>query len=182
LTDDVDTDKYILSNFGNNNKTVFVNTLDWKNTETPGVIWEKLYLNIGFFNTILDELDRVDASPAQADIVSCEAKVLRAWHLFKLLQYFSPYHSNELGIPVNLDAQLVGSYDARRRSQKEVYRILIDELTDVLECETSPRETYNVFYDKKIVNALLAEIYLFKGGSGAGGAVYSSPRRASTGT
>ena len=61
-------------------------------------------------------------------------------------------------------------------------RILIDELTDVLECETSPRETYNVFYDKKIVNALLAEIYLFKGGSGAGGAVYSSPRRASTGT
>lgn len=168
LTDDVDTDKYILSNFGNNNKTVFVNTLDWKNTETPGVIWEKLYLNIGFFNTILDELDRVDASPAQADIVSCEAKVLRAWHLFKLLQYFSPYHSNELGIPVNLNAQLVGSYDARRRSPKEVYGILIDELTDVLECETSPRETYNVFYDKKIVNALLAEIYLFKGGSGAG--------------
>ena len=45
----------------------------------------KLYLNIGFFNTILDELDRVDASPAQVDIVSCEAKVLRAWHLFKLL-------------------------------------------------------------------------------------------------
>lgn len=67
-----------------------------------------------------------------------------------------------------LDAQLVGDYDARRKSQKEVYGILIDELTEVLECETSPRETYNVFYDKKIVNALLAEIYLFKGGSGAG--------------
>ena len=168
LTDDVDSDKYIQSSYGNNNKTLFVNTLDWKNSETPGIIWQTLYLNIGFFNTILDELGRVDASREQADIVRCEAMVLRAWHLFKLLQYFSPYHSDKLGIPANLDAQLVGDYDARRKSQKEVYGILIDELTEVLECETSPRETYNVFYDKKIVNALLAEIYLFKGGSGAG--------------
>ena len=62
LTDDVDTDKYIQSSYGNNNKTLFVNTLVWKNSETPGIIWQTLYLNIGFFNNILDELGRVDAS------------------------------------------------------------------------------------------------------------------------
>lgn len=36
LTDDVDTDKYIQSSYGNNNKTLFVNTLDWKNSGNTG--------------------------------------------------------------------------------------------------------------------------------------------------
>ena len=84
------------------------------------------------------------------------------------MQYFSPYHSNELGIPFNTDSQAVGSYNKQRKTQAQVYRFLIDELTTVIDCKTEPRATYNIFYDKNLAHALLAEIYLFKGGSGAG--------------
>ncbi len=166
-SDDVDTDKYYSSSAGRNNKVLFAKSINWDNTDQPGFIWKSYYLNIGFYNTILDELSKVDASKVQADIVKFEAKVLRAWHIFKLMQYFSPYKLNKYGIPLNLDAQMVGEYNDSRKTQKEVYDIIISELTECLECETAPKETYNVFYDKRIINAILAQVYLFKGDSGA---------------
>lgn len=165
--DDIDVDTYVKNSFFGNIKNLYIESIDWKNTTQPGLIWKMLYANIGFFNTIIDELDRVEASKEQADIVLCEAKVLRAWHLFKLTQYFSPYHLNKYGLPVNLNAQMVAEYDASRKTQEEIYQIIISELTECLECATEPRSTYNVFYDKNIINALLAQIFHYKGDSGA---------------
>lgn len=166
--DDIDVDTYVKNRyiFGNI-KNLYVESANWKNTTQPGVIWKAYYSNIGFFNTIIDELSRVEASKEQADIVRCEAKVLRAWHLFKLMQYFSPYHLNKYGLPVNLDAQKVAEYDASRKTQEEVYRIIISDLTECVECTTEPRSTYNVFYDKNIIHAILAQVFLYKGDSGA---------------
>lgn len=168
LSDDIDSEKYMSTSIGGNNKALYKLTANWRNFETPGIIWKNLYANIGFYNTILDELSKVEATKAQSDIISCEVRVLRAWNLFKLMQYFSPYHNAKLGIPVNLDAQMVGEYDGTRKTQAEVYNIIIKELTDVLASTTEPRETYNLFFDKTIVNALLAQVYHFKGGSAAG--------------
>lgn len=167
LSDDIDSDKYMKTSLGGNNKNLYKLTANWKNMETPGVIWKNLYTNIGFYNTILDELSNVSSTKEQSEIVSCEVRVLRAWNLFKLMQYFSPYKEAKMGLPVNFDAQLVGEYDKTRRSQSEIYSLIIKELSDVLSSTTSPRETYNIFFDKKIVNAILAQVYLFKGDSGA---------------
>ncbi|MFR7807911.1 MAG: hypothetical protein ACLU4N_00645 [Butyricimonas faecihominis] len=36
-----------------------------------------------------------------------------------------------------------------------------------MECTTEPRSTYNVFYDKNIIHAILAQVFLYKGDSGA---------------
>ena len=166
--DDIDVDTYVKNNsILGNVKNLYMESVNWKNTTQPGIIWKIFYSNIGFFNTIIDELSRVEASKEQADIVRCEAKVLRAWHLFKLMQYFSPYHLNKYGIPVNLDAQMVAEYDASRKTQEQVYRIIISDLIECAECTTEPRSTYNVFYDKNIAHAMLAQVFLYKGNSGA---------------
>ena len=168
-SDDLNTDTWLNGNWmANNKRALYTNSLNWQNTTMPGTIWGNYFSNIGFYNTIIDELANVSASQEEKDIVEQEARFLRAWYLFKVLQYFSPYHSNELGIPFNTDSQAVGSYNKQRKTQAQVYRFLIDELTTVIDCKTEPRATYNIFYDKNLAHALLAEIYLFKGGSGAG--------------
>jgi len=168
-SDDLNTDTWLNGNWmANNKRALYTNSLNWQNTTMPGTIWGNYFSNIGFYNTIIDELANVSASQEEKDIVEQEARFLRAWYLFKVLQYFSPYHNNELGIPFNTDSQAVGSYNKQRKTQVQVYRFLIDELTTVIDCKTEPRPAYNIFYDKNLAHALLAEIYLFKGGSGAG--------------
>lgn len=166
ISDDIDADTYPPSQF--NFRILYKDSDNWQNEYMPGKIWSAYFLNIGFYNTIIDELSRVEATKEDSDIVKCEVKVLRAWHIFKLMQYFSPYTNDILGLPLNLDAQAVGSYGGTRMTQTEVYKIIISDLNEVLNCETMPRATYNIFFNKKIVNALLAQIYHFKAGSGAG--------------
>ncbi len=166
--DDLDIDRYLNNPFGRNNRSLFHNSLDWQNATVPGILWSNYYQNIGFYNMLEHELGEVDGvSQTDAQIVLGEVKFLRAWSLFKLMQYFSPYHNNELGIPVNLDAETVGSFDARRRTQSEVYDIILAELQEILDYTAVPT-SYNIFYDKKLIHALMAQVFHFKGGSGAG--------------
>ncbi|MEG0797093.1 MAG: RagB/SusD family nutrient uptake outer membrane protein [Odoribacter sp.] len=167
--DDLNTGKYLDKWIGNNNKKLYNESMDWKQETETARIWKENYANIGFYNTILDELANIDGvTEDQANIIKGEAKFLRAWNLFKLLQYFSPYKLDKYGLPVNFDSQAVGSYNSQRKTQTEVYQLILADLTEVLDYKTVPT-TYNCFYDKKIIHALLAEVYHFKGGSGAAG-------------
>lgn len=167
-SDDLDVDGYLDNPFAQNNKGLFYNSLDWQEDSISGILWRKYYENIGFYNMLLDELSHIDGVQAdQAHIIQGEAKFLRAWSFFKLMQYFSPYKTEKLGIPVNLNSQAVGSYDSRRRSQTEVYRLILDELSEILDYPTPPT-SFNIFYDKKLIHALMAQVYHFKGASGAG--------------
>lgn len=168
-SDDLDYEQYLNNPFGRNNRGFFNSSLDWKENTIPGIIWKEYYSNIGFFNTILTELGRLNnTSTEQREVIAGEAKFLRAWYLFKLMQYFTPYHNNEYGLPVNFDAEAVGSYDSKRKTQSEVYSLVISELNEILNYQSAERPGYSVFYDKKIVHALLAQVYHYKGGSGAG--------------
>ncbi len=167
--DELDTDLFLENDMARNETRLYRESLNWMNRDMAGTIWADYFGAIGFLNTIVDALDNVKGgTPQEKDIVRCEARVLRAWYLFKLQQYYSPYGRDDLGIPFNLDSETVGEYAGERKTQTEVYKTIIDELTEVLECTTPPRATYNLFYDSKIINALLAQVYLFKGGSGAG--------------
>lgn len=159
---------YLDTYMGRNNRQLFYSSLQWYQPSLHKTLWKDLYESIGFYNTVIDELNNLEnVTEDDANIILGEAKFLRAWNFFKLMQYFSPYDRDDLGIPVNLDANYVLTYDKSRRTQTEVYNIIISELEEILMYETKPTD-FNIFYDKQLINALLAQVYHFKGGSGAG--------------
>ena len=144
---------------------VYTECIDWKGGSLAGVLWEKCYGAIGFLNVILDDLEKAGGyTQAEYETITGEVKTIRAYYIFKLLQFFAPYNSDKLGIPLNLDSENV--IPGGRLSQREVYRIVIRELEDVLEYETV-REKWNIFYYPGIVKAILAQVYMFKAGSAA---------------
>ncbi len=64
-----------------------------------------------------------------------EALTIRAFYIFKLLQLFALYDNNELGIPLNLDPEVIAG--TKRLSQQEVYKQIIGDLTEALNYETA---------------------------------------------
>lgn len=147
---------------------VLKKSIDWKNPDISEKIWSTHYQNIGFYNMIIQEAeDHPDVDEENTQRVIAEAKVLRAWQLFRLLQFFSPYHNDKMGLPLNTEPEKVGTYDRARKTQTENYRLITGDLEEVLTYSAKPSPTYNIFYDKNIVHALLAEVYLYKGDSGA---------------
>ena len=168
--DDLLPDKYLEVYPGRNNRGLFRQCMNWAQMDFPGSIWSYHFENIGYFNTIIGELSKIkDIDKAKAEIVLGEAKMLRAWELFKLLQYFVPYNNgDEYGLPYNLNSDQVGEYSKERKTVSQTYKTIIDELEEVLSYTTPPRESYNIFYDKNIINALLAQVYHHKGGSCCG--------------
>ena len=138
--------------------------VDWKGMSLAASIWNDSYSTIGLMNTVIDDLAGIPAAPAEAQPIDGEARTIRAYCLFKLLQCFAPYHSDELGVPLNLDSENVTP--GGRRSQLELYHLLEEELLEVLEYK-APRAEWNFFYSPRFIKSLLAEIYLFKAGSAA---------------
>ena len=139
--------------------------IDWKGVSLANVLWEKCYGAIGFMNVIIDDLEKAGGyTQTEYECIVGEAKTIRAYYIFKLLQFFAPYHDNKLGIPLNLDSDNVTPSD--RLSQREVYRVIIRELEEVLEFETV-RDKWNMFYSPGVVKAILAQVYMFKAGSAA---------------
>ena len=83
----------------------------------PGTIWGNYFSNIGFYNTIIDELANVSASQEEKDIVEQEARFLRAWYLFKVLQYFLPITAMNWGyrlIPIRKQSEVIINSGKRR--------------------------------------------------------------------
>lgn len=164
----LDDEKYLSNWWATNNRSTFHASLEWYKESHHAGLWNNLYSSIGFFNNILFDLGQVSGvSDDEANLIKGEAKFLRAWNLLKLMQYFSPYTNNDLGIPVNLNAEDVLVYDSSRKTQEEVYAIIISELEEIL-AYTTESSDFSLFYDKQMINALLSQVYLFKGGSGAG--------------
>ncbi len=167
-SDDYDPSTYLLTSVGSNNSTDLVASANWAHTGIHTTLWTLYYSNIGFYNVVLDELRKNPGTTAQNEQVSGEARVLRAWQFFRLMQYFSPYKLNELGLPLNTDPEKVQDYDSRRRTQTECYDFITSELEAVLAYTAEPSSTYNIFYNKRVINGLLAQVYHYKAGSGAG--------------
>lgn len=164
--DDIDMLNYS-TNFPDINdaaKSAYNESVDWKGTGLATGLWGNCYGTIGFMNTIIDNLSKFECTKAEYETIGGEAKVIRAYHIFKLLQFFAPYKDNRLGIPLNLDSENVTPSD--RWKQSDVYRVIIDELNEVLGYTTG-HEKWNIFYRPEIVKAILAQVYWFKAGSGA---------------
>lgn len=167
-SDDCNLEHYLDNWGGRNNRGDFNNSLEWKHPEIHETIWKTYFQAIGFYNIVLAELNKHrSAVEAENEQVAGEARVMRAFCFFRLLQLFSPYHDNRLGLPLNTDPDKVGTYDASRKSQTENYNFIISELEAVLAYTAQPIKGYSVFYNKTFIHGLLAQVYLYKGDSGA---------------
>ncbi len=152
------------SSINNDCMNRYYESTDWKARGMAGTIWQNGYSSIGFMNAILDDLAKVDHTLADKETIGGEAKVIRAWNILKLLQFFAPYGNDRLGIPLNLDSENVIPGD--RLTQTEIYRVIERELLEVLEYKT-PGRPWNFFYSPDFIRSVLAEMYLFRAGSAA---------------
>lgn len=163
--DDIDMMHFSDHPDGESSIAAYNECIDWKAVGMASNLWVQCYGTIGFMNAILDDLEKVgEYTQPEYETITGEARVIRAYHIFKLLQFFAPYHNDKLGIPLNLDSE--NMEPGGRWSQTEVYRLLTDELTEVLGYRTNS-QSWNIFYQTGIVKALLAQIYWFKAGSAA---------------
>jgi hypothetical protein len=137
---------------------------------TPEKLWNKYYSIVGFMNGMLDRaLSLPGGTEDEHNQVIGEIYVHRAYHLFKLLQWFAPYDKADKGIPVYLNTgqQVVGISNPRL-PQSEVYAIILKDLlaAEKLISITQP-DTYNQFFKERYIHNLLAQVYWFKAESGA---------------
>lgn len=140
---------------------------NWESYQFANQVWKATYLAVGYLNTVLHDLSDVpDYDKTEHDRIAGEARVIRAYYLFRLNALFAPYDKNDYGIPMTFDAEALSG--GPRWKQTELYATLINELTDVLECGTVPKDSWNIFFNERIINAILAQIYQFKAESCAG--------------
>jgi starch-binding outer membrane protein, SusD/RagB family len=149
----------------------YADLLLWNKFTTPEFIWKNHYEVIGFLNSLIDQMEEIkEATPQERDQLLGEMYVHRAYYFFKLLEYFAPYNKANLGIPVYLHTgQGVVGIDMARKSHAEVYQVILEDLNNALQMigKTAPLAGYNVFYSKRYINHLLAQVYWFKAESPA---------------
>ena len=144
--------------------THYYQDINWKGINLANSLWDNGYTSIGFMNAILYDLDGVTYTLAEYETIGGEARVIRAWNILKMLEFFAPYKNNQLGIPLNLNSENVTP--GGRYTQTEIYKIIERELKEVL-TYTTPSEKWNFFYTQDFVKSCLAEMYMFKAGSAA---------------
>lgn len=158
------TDEWDLSKFEAKMTDYRVQIADWRNEGTQH-LWCKFYNVIGFMNLIIYEGGRASGQEDMRDYVTGEAYAMRAYCFFKLVQHFSPYKNNELGIPLCLESyEDFEKVNLERATQKETYAQILSDLKEAekrLE-RTASRETYNLMYNSSVINRLYADIYHFK--------------------
>ncbi|MCK0131647.1 RagB/SusD family nutrient uptake outer membrane protein [Flavobacteriaceae bacterium F08102] len=141
----------------------FLKGANWSSIDDHKRIWKNGYLSIGLMNNVINELEIVKKDDGiEVEIIKGEAKIIRAWNALKLLQYFTPFDNNELGIPLNFNAETVATTSGKRRTQEEVFNTIIKELNEVLNYTAETDENYNVFYRKSVIHAILAKTYFYK--------------------
>lgn len=143
---------------------------EWKSMTLATSLWRDGYGTMGMMNAIVDDLHHIcpvpeeSADPQLYASIMAEAKSIRAWTLLKLMEFFTPYHLPEYGIPVNLDTE---DTEAKPRlTQQEVYAIILQEIADA-EALNAERRDFNFFYSPYLLNCLRAELYAYRGGSAA---------------
>ncbi len=143
---------------------LYYEDVDWKGISLASSIWINGYASIGFMNSIIDDLANMSPTKVEFETINGEAKLIRAWNIFKLLQFFAPYGDDKLGIPLNLSSE--NTTPSGRYSQTYIYDVIIKEVEEVASY-TSASEKWNFFYTPDFIKSFLAEVYMFRAGSAA---------------
>lgn len=141
-------------------KSEYFKSNDWKNIELSNIIWDNCYKNIGFCNTLLDELYKISNKKTDSyKEVFCEIITFRAYMYQMLARFFCPNEGKEYGLPISTSSEQMEGVE--RSSQLETYKFIIDELKSVEKLNFYASE-WNTFYSKKILKAILAKTYWLK--------------------
>lgn len=169
LTNDIDLTSFLqpgntTTRGGNGFKREYNENKKWETYTLSSDLWNQVFISVGYLNSVLKDLKAVpDYNKADFEMIAGEAKVIRAYYLLRLNQLYAPGDRNDLGIPFNLDADIIKG--GARWKQTELYHTLIGELEEVLKYETEPRPSWNIFYNKKVIYAILAQTYQYKAGT-----------------
>jgi len=145
----------------------------------PATIWVQHYKCIGFFNVLLDALDKATGDDTEKAQLRNEMLVCQSIYYFKLLQYFSPYKDAAMGIPVypSVDKPFTG-LAIPRSSQQDVFRLITSQLEEAMNSAVEPDLSYNIFYNKYYISNQLAQVYWYKAESGAAeGSDYANAKK-----
>ncbi|MEG1738424.1 MAG: RagB/SusD family nutrient uptake outer membrane protein [Odoribacter sp.] len=165
-SDDVKMSLAVRNHYGKKYEKEYYENVDWKGWMFSELMWKRMYLHIGYLNSVLKSLSELsEYDQAEFERVKGEALTIRAYFIFKLLQYYAPYKNNELGIPLNLDPEVIDG--PKRLTQKACYSQILGDLNEALGYE-GQETAWNVFYSKNVLYALLAQVYQFKAESAAG--------------
>lgn len=146
---------------------LYQENIEWNGLRLASQLWKRLFLSIGYMNEIFHNLENVPDKDGNYDDymrIKAEAKLFRAYYVFKLTQFFSPYKDNRLGIPLNLSSDNVIA--SERWKQTDVYKFILDELHEVEQYEVLPTK-WDVMYNQEVIHSLLAEVYWYKAESAA---------------
>jgi len=127
--------------FSQNDGNANVGALFWSHnaiatSQLIGDLWTAAYSGINNANILIKNLETTTVVPAALrDQYIAEAKFLRAFNYFALVQTFArPYQSDNgasLGLPLRLTAETsVGNNDLARSSVAQVYDQIISDLND----------------------------------------------------
>ncbi len=150
--------------------TAGIQLLSWSNTSTSSYLWNSNYGFMGPINLIIDGVtEAVGDDEDLRNYVKGEALLWRAYSYYKLLQFFSPYKNNEVGIPIHLESvEDIGTAMPARKTQTECFAQIIADCNAALELlKITPSNTWNFFYREDLANSMLASIYTWKAMSGA---------------
>lgn len=159
---DVNMTEWFYYGIGGRYEDLYRENIEWNGLILAERLWKRFYLSIGYMNEIFHNLENApDKNENNDDYIRimAEAKIFRAYYIFKLTQYFSPYKNNQLGIPLNLSSDVVTG--SGRWKQTDVYKFILDELHEVETYEVLPTK-WDVMYNQDVLHSLLAEVYWYK--------------------
>ncbi|WP_316815478.1 RagB/SusD family nutrient uptake outer membrane protein [Pedobacter nyackensis] len=149
----------------------YADMLLWNQQATSAMLWSHHYELVGFLNSLIDQLGTIKGvSNTDQDQLLGEMYTNRAYSLFKLLQYYGIYNNADMGIPIYLHTgEGVLGIKPKRETHANSYKIILEDLNKALEMvnRTSPAVGYNVLYNKRYINHLLAQVYWYKAESPA---------------
>jgi starch-binding outer membrane protein, SusD/RagB family len=144
---------------------------DWDN---PDHFWYETYQSIAHANEVLAVLDKLPVNSiedkAKRDAVEAEAKLIRAYGHFMLVNMFGQHYnsstaSKDLGVPYVKDPETVFIQQYTRQSVKKVYGEIEDDLLDGLKLvnDNFYSNSGKYHFTKNAALAFASRFYLYKG-------------------
>ncbi|PXY01804.1 RagB/SusD family nutrient uptake outer membrane protein [Marinifilum breve] len=161
--------------FGGDNIALSGSTTDhlfymynYQHTPTNGhlnSLWSGCYKGIVNANKVIDKAER--GTPRLNHVIG-EMHYLRAFFYFNLVNIWGrPYAQNpsqNLGVPIILDAEPDADNLPPRATVKEVYDQILTDLTSAAELMSEFKRIdaeYNIYASEQAANALLSRVYLY---------------------
>jgi starch-binding outer membrane protein, SusD/RagB family len=123
-------------------------------------LWSNLYQGIDRANVVLANIDKADMDPAKKEVARGEAKFLRAYYYFLLVNYWGD-------VPLRLEpTKSVNDVNVPRTPAAQIYSFLVKEMEEA-EALVNPISAYayNSRVTKSAVQGILARVYLKMAGA-----------------